>query len=146
MFGRKYFKIEKSYIINSLFKVHPRIINFDLLNKKGVEIQARSVFLQGLAFLTPDELPPALGKARPQLEDLHAKAAELGIPIEALCLNFVLANRYIDKVIIGVDSLAQLKDNVAGLAAQDKVGKMYEDLKRIRIEREEILLPYKWKK
>jgi len=52
----------------------------------GIEIHVRSVFLGGKAIDA-------------------ANAHE--------CLKFVLANRFIDKIVIGVDSLEQLRDNLA---------------------------------
>ena len=117
---------------------------FDLLNKKGIEIHARSVFLQGLAFLEADGLPAPLKMARPQLENLRQIAGDQKISVGALCLNFVLANRHIDKIIIGVDSLAQLQNNVAGIDSMASVQEVYGQLNSVKIEREEILLPYQW--
>ncbi len=117
---------------------------FDLLNRKGIEIQARSVFLQGLAFLCPDNLPVSLQEARPQLGKLRQIAEDRKISIEALCLNFVLFNSHIEKVIIGVDSLTHLKNNVASIDLMDSVRKVYDQLSGIKIEHEDILLPYKW--
>lgn len=117
---------------------------FDLLKRKGKEIQARSVFLQGLAFLELEDLPASLLTAKPQLKNLRLIARERNITHEAICLNFVLINRYIDKVIIGVDSLAQIKSNVASIDFMDNVREVYGQLSGIKIEQEDILLPYKW--
>jgi aryl-alcohol dehydrogenase-like predicted oxidoreductase len=52
---------------------------------QGIKIHARSIFLRGRC----------LEKATPQE-----------------CIQFVLSNPYIDKVILGVDSLEQLKSNL----------------------------------
>jgi len=117
---------------------------FHVLREKGIEIQARSVFLQGLAFLRAEALPVALQEARPQLEDLKKIAEGQNISIEALCLNFVLLNRDIGKVVIGVDSLAHLKKNVTSVASADSVREVCGRLDEVRIESEDILLPYKW--
>ena len=59
-------------------------------------------------------------------------------------MNFVLLNSYIDKVIIGVDSLAQVKSNVSSIGSLDNVREVYGQLSGIKIEQEDILLPYKW--
>lgn len=117
---------------------------FDLLNKKEIEIQVRSIFLQGLVFLSPDNLPVSLQAAKPQLEKLQEIAEDRKIPVEALCLDFVLLNPHIDKVVIGVDSLSQLKNNVASVDFVDSFQEVYGQLSRVKIEREDILLPYKW--
>lgn len=118
--------------------------HLELLNKKGIEIHGRSVFLQGLAFLDLDDLPASLQTARPQLENLWQIARDRKISIEALCLNFVLSNNHIDKVIIGVDSLAQLKNNVAGIDSMARVQEVYGQLSGVKIDCDDILLPYKW--
>jgi len=81
---------------------------FPKLKDQGVEIHVRSIYLQGLI----------LEKASPQD-----------------CLSFVLANPYIDRIIIGVDSLEQLKHNVAHLVR-------WESLKEDDIN---IIDPRKWK-
>lgn len=117
---------------------------FDLLNKKGIEIHARSVFLQGLAFLDLENLPASLQRARPPLERLRQIVGNRKISVEAICLNFVLFNSHIDQVIIGVDSLAQLKNNVASIDSIASVAEVYGQLSGIKIDCDDILLPYKW--
>ncbi len=117
---------------------------FEPLAKKGIAVHARSVFLQGVAFLNLDSLPVFLQEARPALANLQRIAHGEKIPAEALCLNFVLSNPAIDKVVIGVDSLAHLKNNVAAMNLLNKVRQIYSQLNSIEIEREEILLPYQW--
>lgn len=59
---------------------------FSELKRKGFEIHARSIFLRG-------------------------KIITDGIPAEE-CIKFVLANPYIDKIIIGVESFEQLQRNL----------------------------------
>ena len=117
---------------------------FDVLKKKGAEIQARSVFLQGLVFLSSKNLPVFFERARPQLQYLEGIADEDNISISALCLNFALANLSVDKVIIGVDSLEHLRANIGVLNEFDRVKNIYPKLQRLKIEDEEILLPFKW--
>lgn len=117
---------------------------FPRLKEKNIEIHARSVFLQGLAFLALDRLPEALQAVRPQLESLRELAKERGISVEALGLNFVLLNPDINKVIIGVDGLTQLKNNVMSMDSMNDIRKIYGQLNKVRIEHENFLLPYKW--
>jgi len=117
---------------------------FDILEEKDVEIQARSVFLQGLSFLELECLPESLKEAKPYLESLQKISREHRIPIEALCLNFVLLSPHIDKVIIGVDCLAHLENNVVSLNLIDQVRDVYGQLSTIAIQNEDTLLPYKW--
>ncbi|MCK5013478.1 MAG: aldo/keto reductase [Candidatus Omnitrophica bacterium] len=117
---------------------------FDMLKEREIEIQVRSVFLQGLAFLSSEHLTGSLQEARPQLEKLQQIAEIRKISVEALCLNFVLLSPHIDKVIIGVDCLAHFENNVVSLNLIGQVRNVYGQLSAIAIQNENTLLPYKW--
>jgi aryl-alcohol dehydrogenase-like predicted oxidoreductase len=117
-----------------------------LFKQRGVEIHVRSVFLQGLAFLEPAKLPPAVAGAREQLTALRKIAVREGISVSALCLNFALINPSVDRVIIGVDSVDHLKVNLSDVRFFAKTKAISgEDLNSSIINEEEILLPYRWK-
>jgi len=119
---------------------------FSVLKKHRIEICARSVFLQGLAFLNLDELEKGLEGARGHLEALEQIATESGISKNAICLNFALLNPLIDRVVIGVDRLNHLKENIENIASLEKVKGICDRLEELQIEDEDILLPYKWSK
>lgn len=78
----------------------------------GKTIHVRSVFLQGLFFKNLDDLPAALRSLTPALQEIAEIAAEFKMSVQALALAYSLQNPLIDGVIIGVDSLAQLQDNI----------------------------------
>jgi len=118
---------------------------FILLKDQNVEIHIRSIFLQGLFFLSPDDLPPKLKKAEKYLTQLQRLSKKYNLPINAICMNFVLTNPYIDKVLIGVDSLKQLEENIRAIDYYNKVENLKEMLSRLELNNEEILLPCRWK-
>lgn len=117
---------------------------FKRLKDEGVEIYARSVFLQGLAFLEPTALPQNLKDARVYLERLQGLILDNDISVNALCLNFVLLNPDIDKAIIGVDSLEHLKENSEFVNLIERVRDIHDGLNGLKIENENLILPYKW--
>lgn len=117
---------------------------FSRLKEKNIEINVRSVFLQGLAFLNPDTLPEHLVHARDDLKRLIDASKEINVPVHAVCLNFVLLNSDIDIAIIGIDSLEQLKQNIDAVKFLSEVQRIYDDIKAISINDESILLPYNW--
>ncbi len=119
---------------------------FPALREAGVEVHVRSVFLQGLAFMKPSELPAGLAGMKGKIERLRAVSEKSGIPVSALCLCFGLLNSGIDRVVIGVDGLADLENNLASAARKDEVAKIYDELCLLREDDEEIILPFKWKK
>lgn len=119
---------------------------FEALQELGVEIHTRSTFLQGLVYLDPKTLICNFKKARQPLEKLQQIAEVNHIPVNSLCLNYVLLNPMVDKVIIGVDSLRHFKDNVGQLKFTARVAELKPKLDSLAIEDENILLPYKWRK
>ena len=80
------------------------------LNKSGIEVHVRSVFLQGSLFLQPDQLPPCLAKFRAHWEAWHQWLAELKISPLAACLGFVSGLKEVSALVLGVQSCAQLVD------------------------------------
>lgn len=78
------------------------------LNDLGVEIHARSLFLQGLLFL--DELPERLKSAGPHLSRIKAQLREADVSPLAAALGFVLALPEIAFGLVGVTSADELQD------------------------------------
>jgi aryl-alcohol dehydrogenase-like predicted oxidoreductase len=68
----------------------------------GVEIHARSLFLQGLLFLPEDKLPPKLAAAADHLKGLREKFQEAGTTPLAAALAFALDRPEIDVAVVGV--------------------------------------------
>jgi aryl-alcohol dehydrogenase-like predicted oxidoreductase len=82
----------------------------------GVEIHARSLFLQGLLFLTPDRLPDKLKYAAPQLEAIRARITAAGSTPLSAALGFVLSRPEIDIGLIGVTALGEMDEILAAAA------------------------------
>lgn len=100
-----------------------RLLESGLLSKagkRGLIIFARSVFLQGLVFM--DRLPVKLWNAREVIRKLYRLAYICDMSINELCLRYVLSVNEISSVVIGIDSLKQLKENIriASLGSLDK--------------------------
>lgn len=83
------------------------------LNELGVEIHARSLFLQGLLFL--DALPEKLRHAGPHLSNVKARLRDAGTTPLAAALGFVLSRPEIAFGLVGVTSAAEL-DEIIGAA------------------------------
>lgn len=81
---------------------------------KGIEIHTRSVFLQGLFFKDPSMLEGTLKNLRQNLEELISLQDDTN-NMGDLALNYVCQQKHIDKVLIGVDTVAQLSSNVKSL-------------------------------
>lgn len=104
--------------------------------KPEVEIHTRSVFLQGLFFMDPTVLPvffEPIKKALQEIETIENKAGAL--------LRYVLAQPFIDKVVIGVNQKWQLTQNMAQIK-EAEILKHYNSI----IFPEECLKPSNWPK
>lgn len=119
---------------------------FEKLQLLEKEIHIRSVFLQGLVFKDPDKLESRFMSIKGKLTKLRNISDNTQISISGLCLNFAVLNKYINKVVIGVDSLSNLEENIDDLSEANKVSKYYDELKALREENEQIILPINWKK
>ena len=81
------------------------------LKQFGVEIHARSLFLQGLLFMP--EPPQKLSAVRPMLEKVRAEIARAGIDPLTAALGFVLSQLDVDVAVVGLTDLHQLREIVA---------------------------------
>lgn len=118
---------------------------FPVLNKMGVKIFVRSVFLQGLVFKKPSELDDYFTKIKDKITQLHSLAVELNIPIAALCLNVAILNEFVDQVVVGVDSVQNLKEIVSSSVYHDDVQNIIPKLYSLREDDENMILPMNWK-
>lgn len=73
-----------------------------------LELFVRSVFLQGVAFLEPAQLPPFFVELRPLLAELRALCSSLGISIATACLHFA-RTRFETQLVLGAESLEQVQ-------------------------------------
>jgi len=118
---------------------------FSMLRTRNVEVYVRSVFLQGLFFLQIDYINKRFQSAKNRMEKLYHISENYKIPIHSLCLGFILLNHFIDKVVIGVDSAEQLKENISSIGYLAQIKNIYDMLKSLKFHNEEVVLPYNWK-
>ena len=82
----------------------------DKLKDFDVEIHARSVFLQGLLLMTNDLVPPYFFPIKKNLEAFYKSAKELSLSQLELALGYVMGVSEIDQVVVGVNTVEQLKE------------------------------------
>lgn len=110
------------------------------LRAKGIEVHARSAFLQGLLLMPPGRRPPWFARWQPLWDAWDSwLAREKLAPLEA-CLRHALAQPAITRVVVGVDSLAQWQEILA--AAK---GPLPAPPAGIATEDPELLHPASWK-
>lgn len=104
------------------------------LKEKGCEIHSRSAFLQGLFFMSADELPMFFEEIKPILNEIQKK----GRVLPGLLLKYCLDQNFIDKVIIGVNNHKQLKENIQKVTSIEVLPELNQKIKS------KILTPSEW--
>lgn len=104
------------------------------LKMLGCEIHARSVFLQGLLLMAPEEIEEYFKPVKPTLVELQ----KLGAQRPSALLDFVLSTHMIDRAVIGVENSEQLRQNLNGTGTRDLLPKLESDIP------EEFLMPKMW--
>ena len=107
------------------------------LNNKGVEVHARSVFLQGV-LLDFNNLSNYFSPWKKEFSIYQETVKDNGLSLLECALNFVLNIREIDKVLVGVNSERQLKEIV-------QVVKRRSNLSAYPINDINLLNPSLWK-
>ncbi len=140
------------------FGIRPDIIQLPLnildtrLYRRGVlsalmenkmEIHARSIFLQGLFYLSESRLKKHFRDVIPYLNQLKEIANGSGINIAQLSLLWICKLKEVKKIIIGIDSLFQLKNhlNIIDLKVKSEI---FEQALKINYDNEKILNPSLW--
>lgn len=77
----------------------------------NIAIFTRSVFLQGLVFLKPDEVDPRMDFCVPYLQKYLALCDEFGLDPATLALSFVLSVPGVTSVVLGCQTPQQLENN-----------------------------------
>ena len=120
-----------------------RLLENNFLNKiknRGVEIHCRSVFLQGLLTMPHKKIHNYFNPIKPILEKLdieldHQKASKV-----AAAISFVKQIKEIDRIIIGVNNVKQLKEVIA--AYYEKVNINFD---KFNIHDSNFIDPRNWK-
>lgn len=78
------------------------------LKDQGIEVHARSIFLQGLLLMEPEDTPMHFSAIRPLLSAYRAKIAEAGLSAVAAAISFAKQIAGLDVVLVGVNNSAQM--------------------------------------
>lgn len=109
------------------------------LKARGIEIHVRSVFLQGLLLMAPEDVPGWCAPWAGLLRDWQDWVRSQGLSLVEGALASTAANPHVDRIVVGVLDEAQLRE--IAQAAQAMVGKMPA---RLMTTEEALLDPSRW--
>ena len=107
---------------------------FQLADKKRKKIYIRSVFLKGLILMDINEIPEKMFFVKPIIEKLESLSRDLKLSRQELALRYIKTERPQAKVVIGVDTPKQIKENIKGWNKQfnsslaQKVKKLFNNV------------------
>jgi len=111
------------------------------LKNKNVEIHARSTFLQGLLLMPKTSIPTYFLPIKEKIELFSKSAQELSLSKLELALGFVQSIDGIDKVIVGVNTVDQLRE----IIRSTKVKVDFKQFVNLAINDSNYVDPSKWK-
>lgn len=86
------------------------------LRDAGTELHARSVFLQGVLLMAHEQRPPYFGRWGVLWQRWHDWLTQYQLTPQQACLGFALSYPEVERVVIGIDSSAQLRELIAASA------------------------------
>lgn len=120
---------------------------FSIAQANGVMVFGRAPFLQGLLFMQPEKVPGHLARAGDYLREFCEIIARYDLTRAQVTMLFSAQNPGIDRVVFGVEQLAQLKEDIDVLVQFSTDTRCREELKQHFINMEkEIIFPSLWAK
>lgn len=114
----------------------------------GMAIFARSVFLQGLVFMNPEQLDENMKFCAPWIQKFRDLANEFGLEPPILALSFVLSLPAITTVVLGCQTPEQIESNCEMMnkvikLTDSQMEKIHETFKNIDVK---VINPTLWHK
>jgi aryl-alcohol dehydrogenase-like predicted oxidoreductase len=130
---------------NVLDQRHQRSGIFRAAAARGVAVFIRSVYLQGLLLMPEDDVPAALRGVVPVRHSLASIAAQGGMSLAELASRYMLSQDGVTSVLAGVETVAQVRENLAIFARGPLSGDMLDAIDSVIPELPESLLtPKLW--
>ena len=111
------------------------------LDNLGIEVHARSIFLQGLLLTPCKEIPKKFEKWTYLFKKLEEWANQNKIELLEACVLYVSSFKMFKKIIIGIDNIAQL-DEILNISSKSSLSK-YPNLS---CNDEALIDPSKWER
>jgi len=114
------------------------------LKDKGIEVHARSIFLQGLLLMDPNIIHPFFNEIRLLLQEYQRFLCLNGLSFVEGAIEFIKKIPEIDHIIVGVNNLKQLKDNIQSFNRTNN-NLNIDSFKEFYINEPKFINPNSWK-
>ncbi len=109
------------------------------LKRDGVEVHARSAFLQGLLLMPLDSIPPYFKAWDYLFKKWYDWLKKNNVSAVKACMEYILQFTEIDRVVVGVDSIEQLSEIIRVTKTEPMLN--FPDIK---CDDEHLINPFKW--
>lgn len=118
---------------------------FGFLRERGITMIGRSVFLKGVLTVESDRLPPELGGIKPFKRKFEKIADRSDFTAAELALLFAYQNPFLDSVLVGVDSVAELEADARIATCPQLKDGILCGLDELRVQDPFLIDPRQWK-
>lgn len=94
-------------ILDQRFLQHQLLLK---LKQSGIELHARSIFLQGLLLMQYEKIPNHFNKIKPLLLVMQKECESKGLTMRQALIEFIISIKEIDHCIFGIDNHQQLNE------------------------------------
>lgn len=118
---------------------------FEVTRANNVAIFIRSVYLQGLLVMPESVVPATLHEILPVRRALTDIAQQVGLSLQELAVRFILSYAGVTSVLVGVESVAQVIDNLPLFDGHPLPEEILTQLQQLNCDLPELLItPSQW--
>ncbi|KIL40338.1 hypothetical protein SD70_13910 [Gordoniibacillus kamchatkensis] len=116
------------------------------LRDAGKTVFVRSLFLQGLVHLAPEQLPAHLEEAAAPLSALHGLSERYGISVGSIAVAFIRDLQGVDSLVVGAETPQQVRGNIRLLEeAPPLPERLTQEIVRLFADMpERVITPHLW--
>lgn len=117
------------------------------LADSGVSVFVRSIFLQGVFFMDPENLPAHLASAKEPLQKIRKIAESENTSLSEFALSFIRLADGVSSVVLGCDTPAQVRENALQFSDKRISASAYKSIAEIAEQIDPIVIrPWEWPK
>ena len=94
--------------------------------------------------MNPNKLPEKLQPLQDSLQELKNLCIENNVSVGGLALNYVISNPNIDKLVIGIETAEQLRENINLVTNWKSNNVLFSKIEAIEIKDKSLLNPVNW--
>ena len=94
--------------------------------------------------MNPNELPEKLQPLQESLVELKNLCIENNVSVGEVALNYVISNPNIDKLVVGIETAEQLRENINLVTNWKSNNVLFSKIEAIEINDKSLLNPVNW--